>query len=241
MRTMREVERARLNALLVRAPGTAVGSPVLPRFPALPATPDALLAAADQDRPMLRTGAYEVDAAALRAQLADREIWPDLLLGVQYGQRAGAMGTDRMVSLMIGASLPVFARSRQLPMRTEALAMRAMAEADLATMRTETSGAVAATYAELQRARRLAELYRTAVLPQAEATVASSRAAYRVGGVPFMTLIDAQMMLNRYRQELFTLEADEGKAWAELEMLTGRDLIDADTTQPARTTGETRP
>ena len=239
MRTMREVERARLNALLVRAAGTVVGTPLLPRFPALPATPDALLVAADQDRPMLRAGAHEVDAAALRARLADREIWPDLLLGVQYGQQAGAMGTDRMGSLMIGASLPVFARSRQLPMRTEALAMRAMAEAELATMRTETSGAVAATYAELQRARRLAELYRTSVLPQAEATVTSSRASYRVGEVPFMTLIDAQMMLNRYRQELFTLEADEGKAWAELEMLTGRDLLDADTTPPARTTGGT--
>ena len=89
-------------------------------------------------------------------------------------------------------------------------------------------------YADLQRARRLAELYRTAVLPQAEATVTSSRAAYRVGTVPFMTLIDAQMTLNRYRTELFTLDADEGRAWADLEMLTGRVLIDARTAAPTR-------
>ena len=42
-----------------------------------------------------------------------------------------------------------------------------------------------------------------------------------------MTLLDDQMTVNKYRQELFGLEADEGKAWAELEMLTGRELIDA--------------
>jgi hypothetical protein len=45
-----------------------------------------------------------------------------------------------------------------------------------------------------------------------------------------MTLLDDRMSVNTYRQELSTLEADEGKAWAELEMLTGRALIDAKTT-----------
>ena len=107
-------------------------------------------------------------------------------------------------------------------------------------MRAETRGAVGEAYANLQRARRLAELYRRSVLPQAEATVTSSLASYRVGTVNFMTLLDAQMTLNQYRQELFTLEAEEGKAWAELEMLTGRVLVDANTAQPARPAGETR-
>jgi hypothetical protein len=54
-----------------------------------------------------------------------------------------------------------------------------------------------------------------------------------------MTLLDAQMTLNRYRQELFVFESDEGKAWAELEMLTGRVLVDAHTAQPARPAGGT--
>ncbi|MGH7618506.1 MAG: hypothetical protein ACREPM_14900, partial [Gemmatimonadaceae bacterium] len=48
--------------------------------------------------------------------------------------------------------------------------------------------------------------------------------------VDFMTLLDDQMTVNKYRQELFGLEADEGKAWAELEMLTGRELIDSNST-----------
>jgi hypothetical protein len=38
------------------------------------------------------------------------------------------------------------------------------------------------------------------------------------------------MTVNKYRQELIALEADEGKAWAELEMLTARVLIDSNST-----------
>jgi outer membrane protein TolC len=64
------------------------------------------------------------------------------------------------------------------------------------------------------------------VLPQAEATVVSALAAYRGGSVDFATLLDDRMTVNNYQQELYVLEADQGKAWAELEMLVGRELFD---------------
>jgi outer membrane protein TolC len=135
------------------------------------------------------------------------------------------MGTDRMGSLMLGASVPVFARSRQLRMRDEAAAMRDMAEAELATMRAGTLGRLGEAYAALLGARRLAALYRTTVLPQAHAASVSALASYRSGGVDFMTVVDDRMSVNRYRQELLALEAAEGRAWAELEMLVGRALV----------------
>ena len=37
---------------------------------------------------------------------------------------------------------------------------------------------------------------------------------------------DNRMTVNRYRQELVTLRMEQGRAWAELEMLTGRELFD---------------
>jgi outer membrane protein TolC len=114
-------------------------------------------------------------------------------------------------------------------MREETVAMREMAEADLAAMRADTRARVAEAYASLTRARNLATLYQNTVLPQAEATASSALAAYRVGNVDFMTLLDNRMVVNRYRQELFRLEAEEGQSWAELEMLLGRQLFDANT------------
>jgi len=136
-----------------------------------------------------------------------------------------------MASFMLGFSLPVFAANRQFKMRQETRAMRAMAAADLTAMAADTRARVGVAYADLTQARQLQELYRVTLLPQAQATVASSLAAYQAGDVNLMTLLDAQMTVNRYRQELLRLEAAEGQAWADLEMLTATALLDPDRTQ----------
>ena len=226
MQAMRAATTARLNALLDREQANPVGSPVLPAFPSTVPSLDSLERLARTYRPMLQAGERELEAAEAAERLAHREIWPDLTVGIQYGQRSGEMGLERMGSLMVGATVPVFARRRQYRMRDEAAAMRQMATADLAAMRADTRGRLGEAHADIQRARRLATLYRTTVIPQAEAAVASAFAAYRVGSVDFMTLLDSRMAVNEYRQALHTLEAEEGVAWAELEMLTGRELFD---------------
>ncbi|MHB0948520.1 MAG: TolC family protein [Gemmatimonadaceae bacterium] len=233
MTAMRTAMAARLNAILDRPAADVVPHPAMPAFPAQPPSLAALDSAAVRSRPMIQAGAQDLAAADRMTRLARRELIPDLTVGVQYGQRGSSglgadgmatTGTERMGSLMLGASVPVFARSRQYKLREEADAMRAMARADLAAMQADTRGRLAESYANLVRARNLIALYRTTILPQAEATVASALAAYRVGQVDFMTLLDNRMTVNRFRQELAVLEADEGKAWAELEMLTGTDL-----------------
>lgn len=229
MQAMRESMVAKLNALLDRSAETAVASPALPQFPDSVPARAWLDSLAVGGRSMIRAGLSDVRAAEASETLARKEIWPDIQLGVQYAQRGGEMGgTERMGSLMVGASLPVYARDRQLRMRDEAGAMTEMARSDLASMRAETRGRIGEAYANLSRARNLSRLYRTTVLPQAEATVASALSAYRVGSVDFMTLLDDRMTVNRYREELFGLDADQGKAWAELEMLIGRELFDPD-------------
>jgi len=229
MEAMRVAAAARLNALLDRPLDSPVATTLLPAFPGDVASVDSLAILASRNRPMIRAGEEEVQAAEGMVSLARRELVPDLVVGVQYGQRSGAMGTERMGSVMVGASIPIWANRRQLKMRDEAAAMRAMAEADLQYMRADTRGKVGEAHAMLTRARNLAKLYLTTVLPQAEATVASAFAAYRVGRVDFMTLLDDRMTVNNYRQELVALQAEEGRAWAELEMLTGRELFDANT------------
>jgi cobalt-zinc-cadmium efflux system outer membrane protein len=238
MTAMRTGMAARLNALLDAPLDASVGSPVLPAFPDSVPLLHAFVAVAETERPMVKAGEREVDAANAQARLAHREIWPDFTVGLQYGQQTVTMPatdptmpperrTERMGSLMIGASIPVFANKRQYRMRQEMTAMQRMAEADLGAMRAETRGKVAEAYANLVRARNLTSLYRNTVIPQVEASVTSALAAYRVGGVDFMTLLDNRMTANNYRQELFALEAEEGKSWAELEMLMGRELFDA--------------
>ncbi|HEU4995578.1 MAG TPA: TolC family protein [Gemmatimonadaceae bacterium] len=223
MTAMRSATAARLAGLLNG--GGMEQSPILPEFPDTTPALDTLNGIAFANRPMLHAGENELNAAAARVALARKDIWPDLTVGVQLGQRNGMAGAERMASVMVGATIPVFARSRQFRMRDEAAAMQQMARAELDAMRAETMAAVVEAHADLVRARTLAGLYQTTLLPQAEAATESALASYRVGRVDFMTVLDNRMGVNRYRKELVALEAEEGKAWAELEMLMGRELF----------------
>jgi outer membrane protein TolC len=176
-----------------------------------------------------------VAQAGSRLALARKELWPDLKVGVQYGQRRATMAptdpamppestTERMGSVMLGFSVPLFAGKRQLKLREEAEAMRQMASADLTRMRTQVDARIVELVAGLERNRTLVQLYANDVLPQAEANVQSAFSSYRVGQVDFMTLLDAQMTTNEYKQELAALLAEYGADVAELEMTIGREL-----------------
>jgi outer membrane protein, heavy metal efflux system len=224
MRAMRSAAAARLNAVLGRDAATEVpGTEVGPTPIRLPAAAE-LQQWAEEDRPLLARSRIGVERARTRETLARRELWPDLSVGVQYGQRPSDMGTKRMGSLMVGFSVPVFASRRQLPMREEAAAMREMAVAELDDARAQVGARIGELLAELERAATLMSLYRTEVLPQAEANVTSAFSSYRVGRVDFMTLVDAQMTLNTYTQELYALTAEYGWKIAELEMVVGREV-----------------
>ena len=226
MESMRSSMSGRLASTLDLRGDSTFPTPILPQLPdSLPPLVD-LIGEAERNRPMIAAGERDLAAATAGERLARKEIWPDLQLGVQYGWRGSEMGTERMGSLMLGASVPVYARSRQLRMREEASAMRIMAAADVRAMRADTRGRVVELYADFTRARNLLALYRTTVIPQAEGAVTASFSAYRVGRVNLMTLLDNQMTVNRYRQELVALEATQGKAIAEIEMMLGRQLFD---------------
>ena len=229
MRLMRYAAAASLNALLAR-PGDA--ALVLPRPPhaehgalvqalELPPLPslDSLQGLADSGNPELLGASAAVRGAQANETVVRRMLYPDLELGVAYGRRPP---TDNMVSLMVGVSVPVFARSRQLRMRDEAGAMREAASQEQRMRRLEVHSMLATAVAEAQTARAQVELYRGSLLPQAIASYEAALAAYRVGRVDFPTALDARMALLQYQHDLHRYEAMFGTAIAEIDRLIGR-------------------
>lgn len=224
MEAMRAAATARLNGLMDQPASTPFPAPVLGDLPASVPDQATLSAWAWESRPVLDRGRVAVERADHTIALADRQIWPDLTLGLSYGQRDRGMGTERMGSAMIGFSVPIHASRRQYAAREEAAAMKRMADAELEGLRADVHAMIGVHLADLETARTLIELYREEVLPQARATVESALSSYRVGAVDFMTLVDAEMTVNRYDNELFALLADYGTAVAALESSMGRAL-----------------
>jgi outer membrane protein TolC len=156
-------------------------------------------------------------AAEAGYRQARRELYPDFMLSVEYGQRPQY---DDMVTFMVGISLPLWAGQRQLPMRREMEAMRATEDAMARDLASETYAMLTELRAEAERARRLTALYERDILPQARAAVEAALSAYRVGTADYMTLVESEMTVNRYETEIVRLAAAWQRAAAGIEALT---------------------
>lgn len=220
----RRAAAARLNALVGLPVADDVASPALAALPLEFPAANELLSWAEESSPHLEGLRVRVEQAGTRRALARREIWPDLTLGFQYGQSSGLTGTERMGSVMLGFSVPVFAGRRQLRARDEAAALEDAARAELSAERAVLEARIHELVAALQETRALISLYQGEVLPQSAANAASALAAYRAGTVDFLTLIEARTGHNTYRRELHALVAEYGARVAELESTIGREL-----------------
>ncbi len=212
---------ARLNALLGREPESPVPALELsdPGEP-LPSL-DRLMAGAAESRPALRAAREKVRAAEAAYRGARRALYPDFRLGADYSQRPQFAD---MLSFSVGVSIPLWAGSRQFPLRAEALARQAAEESTQLDLLNETYARIAEARAGSDRALRLFDLYSTSILPQARAAVESSLSAYRVGEVDFMTLVQNELTVNRYEIERVRLVAAYHTAVAQIEALLGGEL-----------------
>ncbi len=214
---------ARLNALLGRGASASVGALELPPpGPTLP-TVDELMGLAAEQRPALRAARERALAAEAGYKASRRALYPDITVSLGYGQRPQFVD---FVTLMFGINIPVWAGSKQLPLRDEMQALRAMEEAKELDLYNETFARLSELRAEAERARNLSNLYLTSVLPQARAAVESSLAAYRVGRVDYMTLVANELTVNRYQIRNVRLTAEYHRAVAQVEALVAAPLGD---------------
>jgi len=224
MVAMRAGSATRLNALLDQPAETSVPAPTLGPLPSTVPDQATLRDWASEDRPILAELRTELERAGTRRVLAEKDIWPDLTVGIQYGFGRMAGDYKGMGGASVGFSIPLYAGKRQLKARDEAAAVEGMVGARLDQALALVDARIGQALADLEQARTLIRLYREEILPQARATVESSLSSYRVGAVDFMTLVDAQIALNRFQGEYFALLASYGTSIAQLEMTIGRDL-----------------
>jgi outer membrane protein TolC len=76
----------------------------------------------------------------------------------------------------------------------------------------------------MERRRKLAELYKTGILPQARQSLESSVIGYRVNKVDFLTMLDSMVTLFTYEREYYDSIADFQVKRAQLEALVGKEL-----------------
>jgi outer membrane protein TolC len=216
---------ANLNTLLARPAETPVGR--VPDFEIRPVkqTAEELRAEAFANRPLMKSLAAQVGKGEAGMKLADREYYPDFNLFAEYMQRDPAMGSDGddMYSVGVSFNLPV-QRAKRHAAVAEANSEVAMAASELESLKNSIGLAITDLMAQLERRKKLVELYGRGIIPQAENTLESATINYRVNKVDFLTLLDSRLTLFNYQRDYFESMAEYGIKRAELEAVLGKQL-----------------
>ncbi|ODT86191.1 MAG: transporter [Nitrosomonadales bacterium SCN 54-20] len=222
-------ERRTIEAELVRLLGhsaaIAILIPELPQLREEPLNLESLLEAALMQRAQLLALQSLVTRNEKALELARKNYYPDFDVRMSYGQRDNMLdGTSRpdMVSVTVAVNLPVWRGNKLAPREAESLAMRGQALSLYQAQRDEVIARLRKEVAIAEQNLKSAQLYRTAILPQARLTVESALAAYRVDRVDFLTLLDSQMTVFNFEISLATAIAGYNKALAEIDFLTGK-------------------
>lgn len=216
---------AALNTLLARPVDTPVGTISDPVVSALAFSAIDLQRLAEEQRPQFKSLAAQIDQGKAAHRLAERENYPDVNLSFEYMQRNAAMedeGLD-MYSAGVTFNLPVY-RERRQAMRAESSSAVSMAAAETNILRNSIAGGIADLLAQLERRLKLADLYRTGIIPQAEQALESTIISYRVGKADILMLLDSRVTLFNYERNYYESVADYHMNLAQLEALVGQDL-----------------
>jgi outer membrane protein TolC len=215
--------QGQLNALLLRPLNAPLAEPrTLRSVPGVAQLDvNSLAARAISGNPSLRADLADVKGAATSRELAERNWYPDVTVSAGGIDRGGNGPNGYMAS--IGFQIPLQWGLHEAQTREATAALgAARAEHDARNLEIQ-SGLVDAVSA-LQGARRTADLYRTQLLPQGEALLRSTTAAFSFGKLGLSSALQAEHDLYDLRVQLLATELDEQRQLAAIERLIGEDL-----------------
>jgi len=197
------------------------------RLPADRPMLEALLGALEERNAKLGAARKNVEAAKARIKATEIEGMPDIDFGIGYRIRKSVPGDsvdgDDFVSAGLTIRLPVN-RSKWRARVSEQRALLRRSKADLRAVRAELVSRTRRAHAELTRASSEEALLETGLVPQARQSLESSRSAYKVGRIDFLSLLDSQVRLLDAELRLVRARTDKRRAFAALEAATGEKL-----------------
>jgi len=230
LRQQRKSLEANLNYLLYRPATTPVGTIADFSLPLLQHSFEQLNQTAYDHRPQIKSLISLANKGQASHRLAQKEFYPDFNLSFEYMFReavSNEMANDpgyNMFTLGVTFNLP-FQQERRRAMLAESSSETDMAVEELNGLKNTISYTINDSLAQLERRRKLVELYQGGIIPQAEQSLESAVISYRVNKVDFLTLLDGRLTLFNYERELYESQAEYMMQLARLEAAVGMELV----------------
>lgn len=225
-----QTEITRLNSLLNRPPGAAVGTLDAPVFAPLRVDLETIyqLAEASQEEILMAQAAIDKGDAGI--SLARYRNLPDFKVGLFYasiGQPDVAMPPDDAgrdaVGIQAGISIPLWF-GRNSSRVEKARAEKAAARAEKTVRVNATRTAVRNLYFKTRNAQRIVALYETDLVPRAARAMEIAEVWYREGESAFTDFIETQSVWYNFQLALARARADYAINLARLERMAGTSL-----------------
>ena len=230
LRDLEEMEMAQLNSLLNRSIEAPFGRLGVETDQTVVFNLEEIYQLAKTHQEEIQMAQVQIDKAKKKIEFAKYQNWPDFKVGLFYAGIGNPdvtnpppdAGNDAL-GIQTGITIPIWFgknKSRILKAKAE---MR-QAEAAKNARVNETSAKIRSIYFRLQNARRLIELYRKELLPQAAKSIEIAETWFQEGQSSFSDFVEAQSVWYNFQLALARAKADYGKNLALLERLVGKSV-----------------
>jgi len=223
---LEQTEKAQLNALLNRPPGSEIkllsGEPLFPLVYKL----EELYGLAHKYQEEIRLAEIQIHKARARIGLAKYEYLPSFRVGLSYAKGNPDMVPPEFrdaVGVQFGVSLPLWL-DKNAGRLQEARAEEQKALSMKATQINQTNAMIRNLYFRLQNSERLIRLYRDQLLPQAARAMEIAETWFREKQGSFSDFTETEAVYYNFQLSLARAKADYGKYLAQIERLCGLSL-----------------
>jgi outer membrane protein, heavy metal efflux system len=186
------------------------------------------IALAKESNPELAAIRHDVARQGHEIELARKDYFPDIELGVEYARDGSARiammddGGSDMLTLMVSINLPVWRKKYDAGTR-EMTARFAEANRQVRSREDNLEAELKRVLFIYRDSSRKVELYGGTLLSKANQSLAITEAAYRAGDTGFSDLIDAQRVLLEFALAHQRAAADRSQAFTRIHALVGHD------------------
>jgi outer membrane protein TolC len=153
-------------------------------------------------------------------KLAHEDYIPDFSVGYTY-EKTGARFPDYYMATL-GIKIPLYWWRKQTPAVEQAALEKDSSHAQTYAAKLSVTSQVQNQWIAIQSMDRVIRIYSDGLIPQAQATLKSAVATYRVGKVDFQTLLSAEVDVLRLKQQYYRAVADHEIAVAKIQQITGK-------------------
>lgn len=219
-----EMARTALNTLMGRDPATPLevrGEHSIPG--ALPSSSE-LQKIALENRPELLAFSSAIKQSQTKTQLAEKAYTPDFAIGAGYMLMPPGSASRHGYMAELSMTLPWLNRGKHDSEIREARAEVEVIQAEYRNQAAQVSRQIREEIIQAESAKRLVELYKDTLRPQARSTLRAASAAYQTDQTDFLNLLDSQNVAIDVEAAYFRALSEYESRLADLEQAIGTAL-----------------